>query len=134
MANSLRVPDDVKTALALLREFASDPTLGLVGEWYNLGVPAPSFGPASPDSSHDFNEAAQLGVKYEGNSSATRDQVNGLVKAVHELTVLAGKILEAYNEAENDQVKGLADLATAMRTELGTINTDLGGPPEVPTL
>jgi hypothetical protein len=56
------------------------------------------------------------------------------VKAVHELTVLAGKILDAYNEAENDQVKGLADLATAMRTELGAINTDLGGPPEVPTL
>jgi hypothetical protein len=129
MANSLRVPEDVATALKALRDFANDDTLQLVGQWYNNPLPSPAFGPLDAiDSLGDtFDEAVQISQRYATYGGATRQQVNSLYLAVTELCTLAGQILDAYTEAESNQVKGLNDLANAMNTELAKINTDLGG-------
>jgi hypothetical protein len=128
MASGLSLTSDVKSALQSLSNFGNDPTFKHVKNWAHSGLQMPSFGPGLIGKKvQEFVEGEWLTQKYSDNAGGTVSQLKGFLAAIHELTDIASKILQAYDEAETNQVKALTDLNTAVSTGFNQINNDLAG-------
>ena len=133
MAYQLRVSKEVLDALSVLATTTEHDETRLLQQWADAGFMMPSFGetPArgtDGEPGGSFTEAVLLQKKYGRNASAVLHQVGQLQQALIDLATVAGKIRDAYQEAEHDQVQATADLNAALTIGLAKVNQDLAAP------